>query len=887
MSPGDDRRGGADLAAEGAAGASASAADAAAERADPELAALFDRARAARDQGDVTGARSLLEAAVARAEERGADADAPRMQLAALLVGLSEPDAGLRQLDACDPARVARDATALLARAGALRSLGRTVECLGAYRAAATAAQRAGDARRAVTATILVATVEDQLGRSAAAVAGLRDALAAATAAGEADLRVKAQMALAGALIRCDAPAEAALVARDALDGAREIGSAVHEAYALRALSATHELGGRSADAIRCAREAVDAARRSEEPLVLVQTRHRLGEALLHSGDATAARAEFEACAETSRGHGEQIALCIALGGLGEALLADGAAGEAALRAQEALALARTIEDARLELSARDLLTRTYEARGDTTAALAAQRELARVQRTVQEKESTERLERLRAELQVERAQTEAARAGERAVRRTALLFRLVLDRVPNVALHAYAPDGTVEAWNRESARLFGVPAAAAVGAACEDALPSAVAADVRRGLAGDDAARAAPQVTERTFLDRDGTERSSLASAFRVRDAAGRDLLVCSDVDVTDRVRSERSLAAALRDVQRLEQRLAAENQLLRAEIVESGGFEEIVGQSPALRRVLHQISQVAPTNASVLVLGETGVGKELIAHAIHARSPRKDRALVTVNCAALPASLIESELFGHEKGAFTGALARRLGRFELADGGTIFLDEIGELPLDLQAKLLRVLQSGEIERLGEPVTRRTDARVVAATNRDLAACVREGTFRADLYYRLAVFEIHMPPLRERRSDIPLLVAYFVSRYRTSLRKHIEHIPEATLRALSDYDWPGNVRELASVVQRAVILSNGDTLEIDGVFGLPAAAEPATEDTGETLESVERGHIRRVLDACGWRIKGAGNAAERLGLPPSTLRSRMTQLGITRPRGG
>ncbi len=259
-------------------------------------------------------------------------------------------------------------------------------------------------------------------------------------------------------------------------------------------------------------------------------------------------------------------------------------------------------------------------------------------------------------------------------------------------------------------------------------------------------------------------------------------------------------------------------------------------------------------------------------------------------VNCAALPATLIESELFGHEKGAFTGAIARKLGRFEVADGGTLFLDEIGELPLELQAKLLRVLQSGEFERLGSPIARRSDARVIAATNRDLAAMARAGTFRADLYYRLGVFPIELPPLRERKEDIGLLAAYFVEKLRPKLGRQITRIPERALAELMAYDWPGNVRELENIVERSMILSPGSSLEVDGLPRTTGERAMPVADCGlgdnRTLAEVECDHIRAVCRACGWRINGKGNAAERLGLNPNTLRSRMQKLGIARPTG-
>jgi transcriptional regulator with GAF, ATPase, and Fis domain len=356
-------------------------------------------------------------------------------------------------------------------------------------------------------------------------------------------------------------------------------------------------------------------------------------------------------------------------------------------------------------------------------------------------------------------------------------------------------------------------------------------------------------------------------------------------------RRRKEVELKAALAENLALRERVEAENAVWREEVLHCREFDELVGESPALKRVLLQLEQVAPTDSMVLVLGETGTGKDLIATAVHKRSRRAERPLIRVNCAALPATLIESELFGHEKGAFTGAIARKVGRFEVADGGTLVLDEIGELPLELQAKLLRVLQSGEFERLGSTTTRRSDARVIASTNRDLEAMAREGTFRADLYYRLGVFPITLPPLRERREDIALLTAYFVEKLRAKLGRQVTRIPDHTISELMAYDWPGNVRELENIVERSLILSSGSTLSVDR---LPRAGRmrpmqgagpgPGTADDNRTLEQVERDHILAVCERCGWRINGAGNAAERLGINPNTLRSRMLKLGILRP---
>jgi formate hydrogenlyase transcriptional activator len=310
--------------------------------------------------------------------------------------------------------------------------------------------------------------------------------------------------------------------------------------------------------------------------------------------------------------------------------------------------------------------------------------------------------------------------------------------------------------------------------------------------------------------------------------------------------------------------------------------GFDEIIGESPLLRASLARVSEVAPTDATVLLQGDTGTGKELFARALHERSPRRPRALVCVNCAALPASLIESELFGHERGAFTGAVGARQGRFELADQGTLFLDEIGDLPLELQAKLLRVIQEGEFERLGSSHKRRVDVRLIAATHRDLRAMVADGRFRMDLYYRLNVFPIRIPSLSDRREDIPRLVWHIIDRRRHALRRTITHVPAAVMRALQQFDWPGNVRELENVVERAMIRSTGDTLVLHDDLVPVGSQGPAESSTA--LFVVERRHIEAVLQKCNWRINGHGNAAEQLCLHPNTLRFRMRKLGINRP---
>jgi transcriptional regulator with GAF, ATPase, and Fis domain len=364
---------------------------------------------------------------------------------------------------------------------------------------------------------------------------------------------------------------------------------------------------------------------------------------------------------------------------------------------------------------------------------------------------------------------------------------------------------------------------------------------------------------------------------------------------NITERKQAEDDLRRALQKVQALKAELEAENVALRAEIESTHASDEVVGKSAALKRVLREVEQVAGTNAPVLITGETGTGKELLARAIHRASPRRERPLVTVNCAALAPTLVESELFGHEKGAFTGAGTRRFGRFERAHKGTILLDEVGELAPDVQAKLLRVLQTGEFERVGSSETVRVDVRVIAATNRDLEQDVKRGRFRQDLYYRLRVFPIHVPPLRERREDIPLLVAYLVEKKGPALGKRVNRIPRGTMEVLTAYDWPGNVREMENVIERGLILSRGPALVVESAF-VVAAREPGgatipiarlggtADPTATTLAEAERAHILRICEACGWRIKGPGAAAERLGLNASTLYFRMKKLGIKRP---
>jgi len=356
---------------------------------------------------------------------------------------------------------------------------------------------------------------------------------------------------------------------------------------------------------------------------------------------------------------------------------------------------------------------------------------------------------------------------------------------------------------------------------------------------------------------------------------------------DVTDSVLARQELERTLEDVAQLKQRLEHEHAYLQEEIKGSHNFDEIIGESAPMKTMLEAVTQVAVTDATVLLLGETGTGKELTARALHSRSRRRDRALIKVDCATLPSGLVESELFGHMKGAFTGAHESRPGRFELADGGTIFLDEIGELSPEIQAKLLRVLQEGEIQRLGARDTKHVDVRVIAATNRDLKREVDEGRFRSDLYYRLNVFPIELPPLRHRREDLPMLTAYLLSKTAQRVGKKIDVVAPGTYEALNGYDWPGNVRELQNVIERAVILSTEPALTISGVLGEADTTQyKEPRSLKLDLEALERKKIIDALEASDWKIKGEENAARRLGLSPSTLRSRMKRLGIEKPYG-
>ena len=353
---------------------------------------------------------------------------------------------------------------------------------------------------------------------------------------------------------------------------------------------------------------------------------------------------------------------------------------------------------------------------------------------------------------------------------------------------------------------------------------------------------------------------------------------------EISMRKKAEQDLQKALSEVKRLKNQLQAENVYLREEIKCDHNFDEIVHKGSAVNELLKKVKTVAPTDSTVLITGETGTGKELIARAIHNNSTRAARPLVKVNCAALPVHLIESELFGHEKGAFTGAVTRQIGRFELANGGTIFLDEIGELPINLQVKLLCVLQESQFERLGDSQTIKVDVRIIAATNRDLDAAITSGDFRQDLYFRLNVFPIHLPPLRDRKEDIPILVDHFISKIGKKLNKDFLKISDRNIAELTAYSWPGNIRELENIIERGMLLSSGPSLEIDELILPKAGRESGVPNDAETLEAVERNHILQVLKRCNWVVDGKNGAANILDINASTLRDRMRKLGIKRP---
>jgi PAS domain S-box-containing protein len=487
----------------------------------------------------------------------------------------------------------------------------------------------------------------------------------------------------------------------------------------------------------------------------------------------------------------------------------------------------------------------------------------------------------------LERLRTEdALRYANEALVRSEERFRDLFDEAPIAYVHEGLDSGFIEA-NSTAMRILGLKPEEIAGMTGKSLVPDTPEAQRRLSEWLDAMGRGTATTGTVVELRRKDDGKPVWIQCWS-RPAPDGSYTRTMFLDVTDRVLMEREKA-----------RLEAQTTYLIEEIKEAHNFEEIVGQSRALAEVIGNVKLVASTDSSVLILGETGTGKELVARAVHSNSERRNRPLIKVNCAALPIGLIESELFGHEKGAFTGATDRRIGRFELAHGGTIFLDEIGDMPSDVQVKLLRVLQEHEFERLGGSDPIKVDVRVIAATNRDLLRSASEGTFRQDLYYRLNVFPVQLPPLRERREDIPPLVHYFVRRFSLKIGRKITRIQRETMERLVSYSWPGNVRELENVIERAVILSRGIELEV-GPDVLPERLSPpgqspaprtAQEESSpevqvpspQSIDQVERNHILEVLMRANWRIEGADGAAALLNLNPSTLRSRMKKLGVQR----
>jgi PAS domain S-box-containing protein len=476
-------------------------------------------------------------------------------------------------------------------------------------------------------------------------------------------------------------------------------------------------------------------------------------------------------------------------------------------------------------------------------------------------------------------------RAEERATRNEQAL-QLAIDTVP-AAIYTSQSHGPIDFCNRRWLEYTGL--------AQEDAHRWAETGvvhpeDIARVVDAWSAAMASgkPLEMELRLRRADGEYRWFWSSIVPLRDEKGSVAKwYGSAFDIEDRKRVENELQTALDENKKLKDRLYNENLALREEIDRSSMFEEIVGVSPALRRVLSRVSKVAPTDSTVLLTGETGTGKELIARAIHKRSLRRSRAFVSVNCAAVPRDLIASELFGHEKGAFTGALERRLGRFELAEGGTIFLDEVGELPAETQVALLRVLQEREFQRMGGNHSIQADVRVIAATNRDLQAAIADGAFRSDLFYRLNVFPIEIPPLRERQEDVPVLVEYFIDRYARKIGKKLLSINKNSLELLRSYPWPGNIRELQNVIERSVIVCDTESFSVDESWlsqrSLPAKS--ASQPLSETLASQEKKLIESVLAETRGRVYGRLGAAAKLGIPPSTLDSKIKSLKIDKQK--
>jgi formate hydrogenlyase transcriptional activator len=453
-------------------------------------------------------------------------------------------------------------------------------------------------------------------------------------------------------------------------------------------------------------------------------------------------------------------------------------------------------------------------------------------------------------------------------------LSEIIMDSMPGLVFF-FAKDGQLVAWNRKVEEVLGYS---------RDEFESAFASrfsvesdkeKVRQEF-GNAFMKGFAEV-EHTIITKSGKTIPSFTKGM-VFKIADEEYLVGLSIEISELYSAREKIREQINEISKLNEILKAENVYLKDQLEFNGNKHKIIGDSESIKYILYKIKQVGPTDASVLIQGETGTGKELVARAIHEESERKNKQFIKVNCASIPENLIESELFGHEKGAFTGAIEKRIGRFELADGGTIFLDEIGELPFNLQSKLLHVLQQGEFDRIGSSRTIKTDVRIIAATNKIVEDEIKKGKFRNDLYYRLNVFPITIAPLRERKQDIPALAEYYTNFYSQKMNKSIKAITKTSLKRLMEYEWPGNIRELENVIERAIITSNGSTLIIGS---LPKLEIGTTEHL--TFEENEKTHIIKTLELTKWKINGNSGAAKILKINPQTLRSKMTKLGIKR----
>ena len=453
-------------------------------------------------------------------------------------------------------------------------------------------------------------------------------------------------------------------------------------------------------------------------------------------------------------------------------------------------------------------------------------------------------------------------------------LSEIIMDSMPGLVFF-FGKDGQLVAWNNKVEEVLGYSRAEFESAFASKFSVESDKEKVR--LEFGNAFKKGFAEVEHRIITKSGKEIPSLTKGIVVK-IAGAEYLIGLSMEISELTSAREKIKVQMEEITKLNEILKAENIYLKDQLEVSGDPHKIIGTSESTKYVLYKIKQVAPTDASVLIQGETGTGKELVARAIHKESERKDKPFIKVNCASIPENLIESELFGHEKGAFTGAIEKRIGRFELADGGTIFLDEIGELPFNLQSKLLHVLQQGEFERIGSSKTIKTDVRIIAATNKLVEDEIKKGKFRNDLYYRLNVFPITIAPLRERKTDIPALAEYYTNLYSQKLNKTIKAISKTALKRLMEYEWPGNIRELENVIERAIVTSNSHTLNIET---LPKPENKSVEQL--TFEENEKVHIIKTLERAKWKINGPNGAAEILKINPQTLRSKMAKLGIKR----